>query len=192
VPIISAVGHETDFSLCDFAADCRAETPSAAAELISSAHLEQIESVATLATALHNVMADTLRQRRADLAFYAHRWQAVSPRQLIEQAYLQLDDCAGRMQLQMREAIHERRNALHHAAAALAALSPTVRLPVERARLEGLEQRLTAAGVERVLARGFVMLADTAGKPLTRHAQLSKGQKVRARFADGDAGLTAD
>ncbi len=192
VPVISAVGHETDFTLCDFAADRRAETPSAAAELISSAHLEQIEGVTTLALALHNFVENMLQQRRADLELYAHRWQAVSPRRWMEQAHLRLDDCAGRMHLQLRETIHERRDALHHTAAALMAHSPVARLPVERARLEGLEQRIAAAGVERVLARGFVLLSDHTGTPLTRRAQLTSGQKVRARFADGEAGLVAD
>jgi exodeoxyribonuclease VII large subunit len=214
IPVISAVGHETDFSLCDFAADRRAETPSAAAELISSAFIEQTDRLAAAAETLR-VFADTaLERRRARLDLYTHRWQAASPQNFIENASLRLDDLAARAQSALSEHWQTHRESLHGVTARLAALSPVARLSVENARIENLSGRLTfmaanamkprrmalenlgrrleEAGVTRVLARGFVLLADTAGKPLTRRAQLKPGQHVRARFADGEAGLIAE
>jgi exodeoxyribonuclease VII large subunit len=192
VPVISAVGHETDFTLCDFAADRRAETPSAAAELISSAYLEQADRVAQAASTLEDFAASTLERCRARLDLLDHRWQAASPQRFIEQASLHLDDSASRLHAVLRDALHRRRNAWHTAAARLTAHSPAARLPVERAKLAGLAHRLAATDVQRTLARGFVLLSDTAGKPVTRRTQLKPRQPLRARFADGEAGLTAD
>jgi len=214
IPIISAVGHETDFTLCDFAADRRAETPSAAAELISSAHLDQVEAVSNLAHALRDFAAQDLERKRAQLELLTHRRAAASPRQFVEQEFMRLDDLAGRARSAWREGLHAHRDALHRAAAALAAQAPVSRLQVEHTRgsalrqrlarlrstilaprqatLTHLERRLNETDITRVLARGFVIVSNTEGKPVTRRAQLSPGQHVRARFRDGEAGLTAD
>ncbi|HVU39128.1 MAG TPA: exodeoxyribonuclease VII large subunit [Opitutales bacterium] len=214
VPIISAVGHETDFTLSDFAADRRAETPSAAAELISSAELEQREALGDFARELRDFAEGELERRRARLELLAHRRLAASPRAFIEPQFLRLDDGASRLQLAMRQAVHRRRSELHSRAAALAERAPGPRVRVERARavalgkqlvrlgktalaphraeLKNLERRLRETGVARVLQRGFVILSDATGAPVTRRANLKPRQKVRARFADGEAGLTAD
>jgi exodeoxyribonuclease VII large subunit len=214
IPVISAVGHETDFTLCDFAADRRAETPSAAAELISSAYLEQVEAVTALGHTLCDCAAHDLERRRAQMELLAHRCAAASPRQLSEQQFLRLDDLAGRAQSAWREVLHTRRATLHQAAAALATHAPAPRLQVERAQWHALRQRLARLGstvlkprqaglthlerrlqetdVTRLLARGFVILSDTAGAPVTRRAHLRPGQRVRARFRDGEAGLSVD
>jgi exodeoxyribonuclease VII large subunit len=214
IPTISAVGHETDFSLCDFAADRRAETPSAAAELISSAWIEQAERVADAAHALQSFAVNEIERHRSRIELLAHRWQAASPREFVEQGFLRLDDLSGRMQSALRHELHMRQDALHRTAANLAARSPALRLPVERAQLSGLRRRLARLGISmleprrvalghlekrlketdvaRTLARGFVILSDTSGQPLTRRAQLKPAQRVRARFTDGEAGLTAD
>jgi exodeoxyribonuclease VII large subunit len=214
VPVISAVGHETDFTLCDFAADRRAETPSAAAELISSAYLEQTEAVAGFAQALRETVGQELERQRGRLEFLAHRCAAVSPRRAVEQQALRLDDLAGRAQLAMRQELHHHRNELHRATAALTARAPGPRLRVEHAQwlalrrrltrlvettlapqhtaLKNLERRLKETDVARVLKRGFVILSNTEGVAVTRRANLKPGQRVKARFADGEAGLKAD
>jgi exodeoxyribonuclease VII large subunit len=214
VPIISAVGHETDFTLCDFAADCRAETPSAAAELISSAYLAQLEFIANFAYTLRESIGNEVERQRNRLALLAHRRNAVSPHRFVEQQFLRLDDLAGRAQLAMSQELATKSNALHRTAAALAAHAPTPRVEVEMANWVGLRQRmkrltetilepqqkslahlahrLQETDVSRVLARGFVILSSTEGEPVTRRAQLQPRQKVRARFKDGEAGLTAD
>ncbi len=214
IPVISAVGHETDFTLCDFAADRRVETPSAAAELISSAYLEQVEAVAGLGRELREFAESELERRRSRLELLFHRRASASPRQFVEQQFLRLDDLAGRAQAAMRQDLHLRRDALHRAAAALAARAPAPRLNVEQARWVALRQRLKRLGkttleprreklahlerrlretdTGRVLARGFVILSNTEGVPVTRRKQLCAGQQVKARFADGEAGLKAD
>lgn len=214
VPVISAVGHETDFTLCDFAADKRAETPSAAAELISSTYLEQTEAVQNFAQKLRDSAAEEMERQRGRVEFMAHRLGAVSPQRYVEQQALRLDDWAGRAQLAMRQELHQQRNALHRVTAALAAKAPGPRLRVERTQwlalqrrmtrlaetnltpqhtaLKNLERRLKETDVARVLKRGFVILSNAEGVAVTRRANLKPGQRVQARFADGAAGLKAE
>jgi len=214
VPVISAVGHETDFTLCDFAADRRAETPSAAAELISSAFVEQSSYLTASALALQNYSEELLERQSARLELAAQRWSTATPRHFVEQAGLRIDDLAGSIQYAMRHTLHARRIALHRCSSALLTRSPATRLGVARAQwqstrlhfarlvastpltrgkgLANLARRLEEAGVARVLARGFVMLSDTDGRPISRRTQLVSGQRVRARFSDGEAGLVAD
>ncbi len=214
VPVISAVGHETDFTLADFASDRRAETPSAAAELISSAYLEQVETVAGLARVMRDVAQNIVERWQARLELLAHRRIAVSPKHYLEQQALRLDDLGGRAQSALRQELHRHRQNLHHAAVALAARAPAPRVGVERARwtalrqrlnrltetnlapqhaaLKNLERRLKETDVARVLKRGFVILSNAEGIPVTRRAHLKPGQRVKARFADGEAGLKAE
>jgi exodeoxyribonuclease VII large subunit len=214
VPVISAVGHETDFSLCDFAADRRAETPSAAAELISSGYLAQLQAMGDFASTLRETVHAEVERQRNRLAMLAHRRNAVSPHRFVEQQFLRLDDLAGRAQLAMRQELAGKSDALHRSAAALARHAPTPRLQVERANwlalrqrmirlaatsltpaqksLAHLERRLQETDTARVLARGFVILSSAKGIPVTRREQLQPRERVRARFKDGEAGLTAD
>ena len=214
VPIISAVGHETDFTLCDFAADRRAETPSAAAELISSGYLAQLEAIADFGYTLRENVYNEVERQRNRLGLLTHRRNAVSPHRFVEQQFLRLDDIAGRAQLALRQELSARSDALHRAAAALAARAPAPRVRVERANwlalrqrmvrlaattlaphgksLANLEHRLQETDTARVLARGFVILATPEGAPVSQRAQLRPRQRLRARFKDGEAGLTAD
>ncbi|HTB62298.1 MAG TPA: exodeoxyribonuclease VII large subunit, partial [Opitutales bacterium] len=213
-PIISAVGHETDFTLCDFAADRRAETPSAAAELISSTYLEQIDGVSQLGRGLRDIVANAIERRHSRLELLAHRHVASSPHQFVEQQFLRLDDLAGRAQLALRQQLHARRDTLHHTAAALAKQAPMPRLQVARARWAAMRQRLVRLGknalspqasalahlehrlneteLPRVLNRGFVILSNNEGQPITRRKNLRPGQPVRARFADGNAAMKVE
>src|SRR5690606_35128137 len=97
VPIISAVGHEIDFTLCDFAADVRAETPSAAAELISSHFVEAVERVQQASEDMQTELVGTVETARAQLDHAQSRLHLLSPRGQIEQGFLRIDDYANRL-----------------------------------------------------------------------------------------------
>jgi exodeoxyribonuclease VII large subunit len=170
LPIISAVGHEIDFTLCDFAADVRAETPSAAAELISSCFVAAAERV------------DHARSRLRLLA----------PLAQIERGYLRLDDMANRLSAALGATVQGRRQRLTEVAGLLRERSPERRVQVDSHRLLALWKRLQAASPASVLNRGFVIMRDEAGKPVQKKAAVQGGQRLQAEFADGTVSVKAE
>lgn len=189
LPVISAVGHEIDFTLCDFAADLRAETPSAAAELITSRFVESTERARQAALALDACVAAAVRDAAAALDHARSRLRLLSPAAQIEQGHLRLDDLANRLGAALRHTTQERRERLGGLRALLAQRSPERRVQLESHRLLALWKRLQAASPASVLNRGFVIIKDAAGKPVTRRADLAPDQPVAAEFADGTVRL---
>ena len=192
IPIISAVGHEIDVTLCDFAADLRAETPSAAAELISSRFVACAERVARAADLLHREVDARAEAARRRLEHAASRLRLLTPSALVERGYLRIDDQRNRLEAALHRSVRERRHALARVAADLVRVSPEMRVRLESQRLLGLWKRLEAASPVSVLNRGFVILRDDAGRPVMRRESLASGTHVSAEFADGRARLTAD
>ena len=103
VPTISAVGHEIDFTLCDFAADRRAETPSAAAELVSSAFVQFSERTRSAGEAVQAALAEAVGRARERVAHGRSRLRLLSPSALVERGYLRLDDMSNRLASALRE-----------------------------------------------------------------------------------------
>jgi exodeoxyribonuclease VII large subunit len=185
LPIISAVGHEIDFTLCDFAADLRAETPSAAAELITSHFVGCAERVQRAEEALTTLMEGGLRQAAAELDHARSRLRLLTPAAQIEQGFLRVDDLANRLGSALRHSVQQRRQELGQARASLAQHSPEKRVQAESHRLLSLWKRLQAASPKSVLNRGFVLMRDEAGRPVTRRTGVASGQPLAAEFADG-------
>lgn len=192
IPVVSAVGHEIDFTLCDFAADVRAETPSAAAELISSRFVATTEKATRLAEDLNHHVGVAMEAAGERLDHARSRLRLLAPSAQIERGYLRLDDMANRMSAALGATVQGRRQRLTEVAALLRERSPQRRVEAESQRLLALWKRLQAASPASVLNRGFVIIRDEAGKPVQKKAAVRKGQRLRAQFADGEAGLTAD
>jgi exodeoxyribonuclease VII large subunit len=211
IPIISAVGHEIDFTLCDFAADARAETPSAAAELISSGFLGAVDRLRQGWDGLDALADQFLRQSRDQVEIARGRLAAVSPKARLERALLELDDVASRMGHAIEMDLHRRQRCVAEIAGRLAAASPQRRLEslgerfraaaarfvregdlalaAKRERLETVAARLAQLDPSAVLRRGYTIVRDTSGRPVTVRAALTAGQDVSVQFADGDAGM---
>jgi exodeoxyribonuclease VII large subunit len=167
-PVISAVGHQTDFTLCDFAADKRAETPTAAAELIASGQTK---------------LRERLRLLGAELARH-------SPKARLQSLYQDLDLLSERLDGAAEEFLADRRHRLAELGGDLHRLSPKARLGVVREKLHQLGKRLTAAGFESVLARGYSIVRDADGAVISSRAGVTRGRKLRLRFGDGEADAT--
>jgi len=165
VPVISAVGHQPDFTLCDFAADRRAETPTAAAELIASGRTRLREALRLLASRLAGCSPGArLRELRQDLDLLREQLGSAAADRL---AGLRAE--VGRL------------------AAELQRRSPGTRLGVARERLTQLRKRLAAAGFDSVLARGFALVRDADGRVIDSRSGVTRGRRLRLRFRDGEA-----
>ena len=185
VPVISAVGHEIDFTLCDFAADVRAETPSGAAELISSNYLAATERVSRAAEGLVEQLDLALAQGRERLDHARSRLRLLSPAAGIEQNHLRLDDLRNRLGSALRASVQLRRESLGTARARLAATSPEKRVQQESHRLLALWKRLESASPQSVLKRGYAIVRDEQGRPVSRAKGIKAGSSLVNEFHDG-------
>ncbi|PTY08916.1 exodeoxyribonuclease VII large subunit [Opitutaceae bacterium EW11] len=185
IPTVSAVGHEIDFTLCDFAAGLRAETPSAAAELISSRYVERLERLSQAAGALERLGDLEIETKQARLEHAASRLRLLSPAAHVERGQLRLDDLSNRLGSAFQHAHQRNRERLQKTAALLSQRSPETRVQFESHRLLALWKRLQSASPRSVLNRGFAIVRDVSGNPVPRRAGLASGQPIEIEFADG-------
>jgi len=209
IPVVSAVGHETDFTIADFVADLRAPTPSAAAEIVAAGADELMARVDDLRASLGRVMSFYLLTRRIELREltesrgFAETAGAVlalgsKRRELEARAANALKDNLQRAHLRLTSAQHR-----------LAATDFRASIAVKSARLEALQQRVNQAisrRIERkrhrlaitaskldmlsplaVLGRGYALVKDEHGHLVARASTLSLDQNVMVRFEDGEA-----
>ena len=161
-PVISAVGHETDFTLCDFAADLRAPTPSAAAELAVPDAAELFLSLRQTQVQLTVLMRTRLEKVRTELQIL-HRQKALSsPTYYVEQMAMQLD-------LLTRSFEHSAKTALQDA----------------QAQLSALAAKLDALSPLKVLSRGYAMARTDGGRLVTSVADVCKGDTLYMDMCDG-------
>ncbi len=164
IPIISAVGHETDFTICDFAADCRAATPSAAAELAvpDSAELrEGINSTAAYSAVLLKRKLTECRERLGRL----ERSKAISnPAALLNEKRMTTLHLSKMLDMTGAAKLKEKKNELLSISGKLGALNPLA-----------------------VLSRGYGAIEDREGKIVIAAKQLERGEEVKIKFADGFA-----
>ncbi len=192
LPVISAVGHEIDFTLCDFAADLRAETPSAAAELISSHFVRAAERAESAAQSMRASVEGAIGRARERLDHGRSRLRLLTPAAQVERGFLRLDDLANRLGAAVRGSVQLSRQELAAVAARFERGSPQTRIEQESQRLLSLWKRLQSVSPASVLNRGFVIVRDAGGIPVTRRAALQPGQRLAAEFADGAAPLRVD
>jgi exodeoxyribonuclease VII large subunit len=145
IPLVSAVGHETDTTLIDYVADIRAPTPTAAAELVAPVRAQLIGTVAGLSGRLRSGALRLGERRRAELRALARALPTGDG--LLAAARQRLDLASGRVVATARAVVGRRRTALEQWARRLPAQSPRARAARERGRLEGFSARLRRAGV---------------------------------------------
>jgi exodeoxyribonuclease VII large subunit len=192
IPTISAVGHEIDFTLSDFAADVRAETPSGAAELISSHFLDGAERAARAAEAMAGAADGAVERARERLDHARSRLRLLTPAAQIEQGFLRLDDFSNRLTAALRATLQLRSQQLGEMRARLAQASPEAKIQLGSHQLLSLYKRLQAASPASVLNRGFAIVRDEEGKPVSRRAKVKPGQRLTNEFSDGSVGVRAE
>jgi exodeoxyribonuclease VII large subunit len=164
IPIISAVGHETDFSISDYVADLRAPTPSAAAELAVPEKAALTGSLTAYGSRLQNALQNGIRSKNDRLKLL---WSdAVRMRVLraLEQRKLQADEMHAAILLSAKQVLEQRKN-----------------------RLEREKERLFAYDPQRTLERGFALIRDPGGTLITGIGQIETGDAISIRLANGTA-----
>ena len=184
LPVICGVGHETDITLCDLAADLRAPTPTAAAELATPARAELLAQLDALQQSMQQALRrrlDTQAQRVDTLALRLGR----PARSLAGQQQL-LAALAMRTGAALRRGVERAAAELEQQRARLAQAA-LWRLERQRQRLTSAADRLQALDPARVLTRGYAWIEGEGGRPIVAARALAAGQVVRAVWADGSA-----
>lgn len=164
IPVISAVGHETDFTICDFVADMRAPTPSAAAELAVPDANELQYALSALKNRMFLNVSSGIADRRSRLEYLTSKGALKSPDEMLSNRSQHLDTAFSKMLSSYENRIGGKKVEFISAATALSKLDPM-----------------------SVLMRGFAFVSDKNGKNVYSSQALAKGDKINVRFHDGSA-----
>lgn len=164
IPVISAVGHETDFTICDFVADMRAPTPSAAAELAVPDANELQYALSALKNRMFLNVSSGIADRRSRLEYLTSKGALKSPDEMLSNRSQRLDTAFSKMLSSYENRIGGKKVEFISAATALSKLDPM-----------------------SVLMRGFAFVSDKNGKNVYSLQALAKGDKINVRFHDGSA-----
>jgi exodeoxyribonuclease VII large subunit len=206
IPVITGIGHEVDFTIADFAADVRAPTPSAAAELVVPDAQDWLESVGRLNARLQRGMRRRIAEHRQRLLWLTGRAALVSPGARLREQAQRLDELEQRLTRALRRRLLERRERLRWLSGRAALVSPAARLAQQAQRLGSLQQRLERASLaalrrarERLkplvrtlnavsplatLERGYAIVS-IGGVILRDAATVEPGTLIEARLATG-------
>jgi len=187
IPVVSAVGHEIDFSIADFVADLRAATPSAAAEIITEGVHACREFVADAPRLLRQIVRRQVDRENKRLDSLTLRFHRLHPRRRLNDSFQRLDDLQSHLWRSLKQATHSRGLMLQNLAGRFLRFKPSQQLQLRQASLRQLEKRLHALGPEQVLARGYSITTDAAtGKVLRDAPTVPPGQKLKTRLAKGE------
>jgi exodeoxyribonuclease VII large subunit len=214
IPVVSAVGHETDYTIADFVADYRAPTPSAAAEIVATESSDLAARIEYLQNSLARAMSHSLLMRQSRLR------DLIESRGFAETTKTVLSLSAKCRELERRTAValwarvRDSGSKLQDARRRLEATDFRALIAIKSGRLDALDQRLVRAAQSRleasrhkvamsaskldmlsplaVLGRGYAMVKDGAGNLISRAAMVKTGQKLALRFEDGEVGCRVD
>jgi exodeoxyribonuclease VII large subunit len=163
MPVICGVGHETDYTLSDFAADLRAPTPTAAAELATPDMIDVIYSLNIMRGDLSQFIEEKIQGNRHQLQSLSSALEYLSPQNKIYQDLQTLDEIENRLN----------RRVLH-------------KVELSSARLMGLEKQLTALDPYAVLKRGYAVVTNESGNVVKSVDDVSIDERINIRIKDGD------
>ncbi|MCX8062753.1 MAG: exodeoxyribonuclease VII large subunit [Anaerolineales bacterium] len=161
-PIVTGIGHETDFTLADFASDLRAPTPTAAAEMVTPNLLDLQATVQNLSQRLQNPFLNRLNSNRTRLSQLTHRLHVSSPLNRINIARQRLDEWSRRLEIHFTHTLQQ-----------------------QRYNVELFFHRLEALNPQAILERGYAILIKKDGAIVRSVSQVKVGEVIQARIQDG-------
>ncbi|NDD81588.1 MAG: exodeoxyribonuclease VII large subunit [Verrucomicrobia bacterium] len=185
IPVISGVGHETDFTICDFVADLRAPTPSAAAEMASRPDAEWGEEIVGLQERLKSGVADLFEEKKRRLAELGSSYVFREPRRMVELSAQRVDELGIQLQRALGNAWRHRKQMAVALLQRWMALRPERNVAELALRLKGATDRLRALGPEETLRRGYTLVQSPDGKLIRAVESARKQGDLVVRFSDG-------
>ena len=208
IPLISAIGHETDITLIDFVSDKRAPTPSAAAEMAVPVRTDLIETLTTSGVRLHRAVNRSFADNRRDIDGLTKGF--ANPSRIAEEATQRLDECFGRLLRAKANYYKDLSSRMLQMSAGL--ISPaqyiilkqtefssqvrawvrSINVLVEKKshKFDLASLKLEGVSFQRVLDRGFALVTDHHGKPVLSATSAKPGMSIGIKFNDGDVNGT--
>ena len=185
VPVISGVGHETDFTICDFVADLRAPTPSVAAEMVSRPDEDWGEEVRAWGDRLGEATVEFLQEKKRRVTDLAGSYVFREPRKMVEMSGQRVDELATQLLRGLESGWRYRKQYVEGLLGRWAALRPERRFRELSLRVQAAADRLRAMGPEETLKRGYALIQTPDGK-LIRKVKAARDQgDLVVRFVDG-------
>lgn len=186
IPIISAVGHETDFSIADFVADLRAPTPSAAAEIVMAAAEQRLAALASFQKQLDQLMLHRFSTAKQKIHLIQKHPLLSSPYALIQNATQRFDDYAETCDQAAYQLVQTKQLKLDGLKKQLAACNPSLRIVYLKEKLQQLTAHLTAIDPKNLLKKGFsILFKENTNSVILSSKDLHLNDSVRVLLHDG-------
>ena len=205
IPIISGVGHETDFTLCDFVANARAATPTAAAELVTEGAYKLSDYFSYLQDSLLRETKQVIGKNKEKLLTFKRLLR--SPKQRLEEQYLKLDSIFERLVTSQKNNLIKKQTSLKLTALALQAESPAIKIIAEghslnklkesllnetnniifnkKSNFEILKEKLQTLNPNQILNRGYSITFDSSGNVITDSNNVADGELIETKVQKG-------
>ncbi len=208
IPVVSGVGHEVDITIADFAADHRAATPSAAAELVSPSQQAYLANLHAYQRRLNRLIAAKLQRLQEQLQWLRNRLGRLHPEAQLNQQSQQLDELVQRLQAAIQYSLNEHRHGLRYHIQSLMSNRPDQFIDYQKLQLDDLTSRLVyashvamesrqlqlanlsrtlqAVSPLNTLSRGYSITRDSKGRAITDADQVSSGDIINTLLNEGE------